>query len=163
MDVRPCNTYAARPAGTAVHRAGKSVFKLYFVDIYGREHPERFEWRLNGLDPGAVAAALERLGVEGVGFVIAFPHIAKLFRYAPDAEILMLVKAFRPADGESLPLERGEGYVEFACLTEAVIAAAEYRLWAEAATVDDYLGTWCDWGELPIRDNAKLRRYWASA
>ncbi len=160
MEVKPCNSYAARPAGTAVYRRDRTVFKVYFVDIYGREHPERFEWPLNDLDQVAVDTALDRLEAKGVGFVIAFPHIAKVFRWSPDAETLLLVRAFKPADAAAVPLDRGEGYVEFACLAEAVIAADEYRFWAEATTVDEYLAHWCQWGDLPVKDNAKLGRYW---
>ena len=58
--------------------------------------------QLQGYDPQALRADqvtdfLARLagteGVEGVGFVTAFPHITKVFRYAPKAEILMLDKS----------------------------------------------------------------------
>lgn len=160
MKVSDCNTYAARPAGRGFYRAGRSAFKIYYVDIYGREHPERFEWPLNDLGQDEVLAALEELEVEGIGFVLAFPHIAKIFRYSPEAEILMLVKAFKPRERTDIPLERGEGYVEFACLAEAVIAAEEYRFWAAAPSVEAYLEQWVEWGELPIVDHRKLQRYW---
>ena len=30
--IRPCNTYAARPAGTAVYVNGKHTFKIYYVE-----------------------------------------------------------------------------------------------------------------------------------
>ena len=49
--IKPANTYAARPSGTAIYRHGAHVFKVYYVDIYGREHPERYEWALCGLQP----------------------------------------------------------------------------------------------------------------
>ncbi len=163
MIVKPCNTYAARPAGQRFWQHGPSAFKIYYVDIYGREHPERFEWAPCGLDQAVVPAALATLGVEGVGFVIAFPHIVKVFRWSPQAEILLLVKAFKPADLSPILLDRDEGYVEFACLAEALIAADEYRLWAAATSVAGYLAQWSSWADTPIVDHAKLRRYWPAA
>ena len=162
MEITSCNSYAARPAGTRLWRSGKSAFKVYYVDIYGRDHPERFEWDLNELNQDAVPQALDAMGLEGVGFVIAFPHIVKIFRYAPSAEILIFVKAFKPGDGSPIDLDRGDGYVEFACLAEAVIGAEEYKLWAGAPSVETYLDEWVEWGELPIVDHTKLSRYWGS-
>ena len=53
---------------------------------------------------------------------------------------MLHVRAFRPAD-YGLDLARSDGYVEYACLAESVIADAEYRLWARARTVDAYLGS----------------------
>ncbi|NUP99292.1 MAG: hypothetical protein HUU35_05490 [Armatimonadetes bacterium] len=161
MQVQPCNTYAARPAGTSLYRVGQSVFKIYYVDIYGRQHPERFEWDRGELSRETVAQRLAEQELAGVGFVVAFPHIVKVFRYAPEAEILVFVRAFRPADGTEIPLARGEGYVEFACLAEALIAADEYRAWAAAKSVEAYLDSWSDWADAPIVDHAKLRRYFA--
>lgn len=160
MNVKPCNSYAARPAGTALHRSGRSVFKIYYADIYGREQPERYEWDRAAHRRETVTTALDQLGVEGVGFVVAFPHVAKAFRWSPEAETLLLVRAFRPADGSPLSLDRGERYMEFACLAEAVIAAQEYRLWATAPTVEAWLDQWVVWPDLPIVDHTKLGRYW---
>lgn len=162
MKVATCNRYAARPADTALWRDGRSAFKIYYVDIYGRENPERFEWDRNELSRDVVPRALSAMGLEGVGFVLAFPHIVKVFRWAPSAEILLFVKAFRPADGSPLDLARPEGYVEFACLAEAVVAADEYRLWAAAETVEACLDQWVTWGDLPIVDHGKLARYWGA-
>ena len=69
------------------------------------------------------------------------------------------MRAWRTEDFAPLSVERGEGYVEFACLAEAIIAADEFRFWAEAPSVEAYLERWCDWAEAPILDHAKLRRY----
>ncbi len=162
MKVTSCNSYAARPAGTALWREGKSAFKIYYVDIYGRPQPERFEWDRNDLAREAVPRALAAMGLEGIGFVLAFPHIVKVFRYAPSAEILLFVKAFKPGDGSPIDLDRGDGYVEFACLAEAVVAADEYSLWAAAESVAAYLDHWVTWGDLPIVDHGKLGRYWGT-
>lgn len=72
----------------------------------------------------------------------------------------MLVKAFNTQTGEDIKLDRGEGYVEFACLAEAMIAEGEYRFWGEAATVADYLQRWCPLEEAPVKCATKLKSYW---
>jgi hypothetical protein len=105
-------------------------------------------------------AGLKRAGVEGVGFVCAFPHIAKVFRYGPEIETVLHVRAFRPSDFTELDLARSDGYLEFACLAEAVIADAEYRLWAEARTVGAYLERWVDWQPVAVADEGKLGRHY---
>lgn len=157
--VKPCSTYAARPSGVAVYRAGATVYKVYYVDIYGRQEPERYEWDLCGRPRATVLEHLATTGIEGVGFVVAFPHITKVFRFAPSVETVLHVRAFRTADFAPLDLQREDGYTEFACYAEAVIAAAEYELWAKAATVEGYLeGRWPE-AEARITDHAKLRRY----
>ncbi|MDD4099272.1 MAG: hypothetical protein PHC30_10920, partial [Lentisphaeria bacterium] len=76
------------------------------------------------------------------------------------AEILMLVKAFDTQTGQDICLDRGEKYLEFACLAEAVIAAAEYRFWGEAATVDEYLSSTAALEDAPVRVHDKLKSYW---
>jgi hypothetical protein len=159
--LKPCNTYAARPAGTAVYRLADSVFKVYYADIYGRAQPERYEWDLCGRNRDTVLVHLAAAPIEGVGVVVAFPHITKVFRFAPSAEIIMHVKGYWTEDFREVDLGREEGYVEFACYAEAIIAAEEYRLWAEAANVAEYLARWVQWTDAPIIDNAKLGRYFA--
>ena len=159
--VVPVNTYTARPAGTEMLRLddGVSVFKVYYVDIIGRSDPKRFEWDAGGRDRSTIARGLAHVGVSGVGFVTAFPHITKVFRFAPSAETILHVKAYSSADFSEINLARDSGYVECACLAEAVIAADEYHLWAEAQSVEEYLERWCEWPLSPIADNAKLARY----
>ncbi|MEI6500720.1 MAG: hypothetical protein WCP21_06795 [Armatimonadota bacterium] len=159
--IKPCNTYAARPSGTALYRNGKSAYKLYYVDIYGRANPERFEWELNGCPRESVLEHLARLNVEGIGTVLAFPHITKLFRFAPSAETLMHVRAFHTPDFGEVDLTREEGFVEFACYAEAIVAAEEYRFWAEAHSVDEYLHRWAQWSDAPLVDCAKMSRHFA--
>jgi hypothetical protein len=158
--VQACQSYAARPAGRALYRNGPHVFKVYLIDITGRQHPERYEWDRSGRDGESVLAGLKRAGVEGVGFVCAFPHIAKVFRFGPESETVLNVRAFHPADFTELDLGRSDGYVEYACLAESVIADAEYRLWAEARTVAEYLGRWVDWQPVAVADEGKLRRHY---
>jgi hypothetical protein len=162
MQVAPCNSYHAKIESNKLLSMpdGKSLFKLYYVSIVGRATPERFEWAHTPLAQADYEKAFLASGHEGIGFLTAFPHITKLFRYSPQAEILMLVKAFNSQTGEDINLDRGENYVEFACLAEAVIAAAEYRFWGEANSVEDYLQQWCPLEETPLRNAAKLKSYW---
>lgn len=159
-EIEPCKPYTARPAGTSMYRRGDHAFKVYFVDIIGRDEPERYEWDRCGRDRTEVIDHLSSAQIEGVGFVVSFPHITKVFRYAPSAETIQHVRVFDTRDFSEIDLEREESYVEFACLAEAVIAAAEYRLWAEAETVRAYLARWTDWEQTGIHDSAKLAAYY---
>lgn len=161
--VDACQSYAARPAGRAVYQNGPHAFKIYLIDITGRAQPERYEWDRCGLERDAVLAGLKRAGVEGVGFVCAFPHIAKVFRFGPESETVLNVRAFRPVDFTEIDLTRSDGYVEYACLAESVIADAEYRLWAGARTVPEYLTRWVEWQPVAVADEGKLRRYYRPA
>jgi len=160
--IKPANTYAATPAGAATFRNGPHVFKVYYVDITGREHPERYEWALCGQSRDAVLDRLRAAHIEGVGFVVSFPHITKVFRFAPSAETIMHVRAFRTPDFEPIDLQREEGYLEFACYAEAIIAADEYRFWAEARTVEEYLRRTSEWRDAIILDHTKLGSYVAA-
>jgi len=141
---------------------GKSIFKVYFVSIVGRDNPARYEWAHNALSKDQYVEALKAAGHEGVGFVTAFPHISKVFRYMPKAEILLTVKAFDTQTGNPISLDRGEGFMEFACLAEAIIANDEYRAWAKAATVEEYLQSrYTEVGkELPVVVKDKMKKYW---
>jgi hypothetical protein len=160
--IRPCNPYAARPSGTALYRNGPSAYKVYYVDIYGRANPERFEWDLCGRPRASVVDHLARLNVEGIGAVAAFPHLTKVFRFAPSAETIMHVRGYWTPDFSVVDLGREEGFVEFACYAEAIIAAEEYRLWAMAHSVDEYLQGWAQWADAPIVDPAKMSRHFAA-
>ena len=162
MQVASCNSYHAKIESTKLLTMpdGKSVFKVYYVSIVGRPTPERFEWDRNPLKKADYEKAFLASGNEGIGFITAFPHITKVFRYSPQAEVLMLVKAFNSQTGEEIKLDRGEGYVEFACLAEAIIAAGEYRFWGEATNVDDYLKHWCPLEDAPVQSSVKLKSYW---
>jgi hypothetical protein len=160
--IKPANSYDARPAGQAVYRQGPHAFKVYYVDIVGRSQPERYEWDRCGRDRDAVLAALAAVPVEGVGCVATFPHITKVFRFAPSAETIMHVRAFNTADFAVIDLQREEGYLEFACYAEALIAADEYRFWAEARTVEEYLQRWSPWSAATIVDHTKLGAHFSN-
>ncbi len=165
MKVLPANPYNAVLAGRDVLRGGdgRTVFKIYYVDILGRQDPSLVVWRESGLDKQAFLDALFATpGVEGIGFVAAFPHITKAFRFGPESEIVMNVKAWNTRTMVPIDLARGDGYVEFACYAEALLAADEYRFWAEAESVDEYLTQWSDCSRAPIECHAKLSTYWGS-
>ena len=162
--VKPCDTYHAVSAGKDVLRGadGKTVLKVYFINIIGRSDPSKVVWAECGLAKEDFLKALaETDGAEGVGFVTAFPHITKVFRYGPEAETVVNVRAWSTKDMAPLDLSRSDGYVEFACLAEALIAADEYRLWAEAESVAAYLEKWSDWADGPIVRHDKLGVYWS--
>jgi len=160
--IKPCNPYIARPAGQALYRRDRHAFKIYYVDIVGRDQPERYEWDRCGRSREALLDALTDADIAGVGFVASFPHITKVFRFAPSAEIIMHVRAFNTADFAEINLQREEGYLEFACYAEALIAADEYRFWAEADAVAAYLEQWSPWAAAPVRDHQKLARYFTA-
>jgi hypothetical protein len=159
--IKPANPYDARPAGTAVYRLGDSVFKVYYVDIVGRQQPERYEWDRCGRTRESVLEQLAAVPIEGIGAICSFPHITKVFRFAPSAETIMHVRAFATPDFAELDLAREEGYMEYACYAEALITAEEYRYWAQAASVDEYLSQWCEWSQAAVRDAAKLSRHFS--
>jgi hypothetical protein len=135
---------------------GKSAFKIYYISIIGRDEPARFDWGRCAQTPAAFEALLARSGWEGVGFVTAFPHITKVFRFAPSMETILHVKAFHTGDLSPMSLEREDGFVEFACYAEAAIAADEYHAWAKAATVEEYLQYRSPFVDGPVRSHRKL-------
>ena len=57
---------------------------------------------------------------------------------------------------------QGDGYYEFAHDAEAVIAAHEYRAWAQAGGVEDYLASRCEEADYPVTSNTKRAAYRAS-
>jgi hypothetical protein len=59
-----------------------------------------------------------------------------------------------------LDLGRSDGYAEFACLAEAVLAADEFVMWAKAASVADYLAQWSCYAGGPVASRDKLTCYW---
>jgi hypothetical protein len=161
--IRACPSYAARPAGTAVYRSGPHRFKVYFADVIGRAEPARFEWDRSGMERESVLDGMKRAGIEGVGFVCAFPHVTKVFRFAPSGETNLHVRAFEPPSFRELSLGREEGYVELTCLAEAILVGEEHRSWAEAPSVDAYLDRWTTWEGAAVAAPDKLRRYYDTA
>lgn len=102
---------------------------------------------------------LAAVELEGLGAVAAFPHITKVFQFAPSAETIMHVRGFWTPDFREVDLRREEGFIEFACYAEAIIAADEYRFWAEAETVEEYLERWSEWSDAPVANCRKMSLY----
>lgn len=162
MNVEPTRPYRSRIRDRFLLPGGdeKSRYKVYTIDIVGRETPERYEWHRCGLTRQDLEQRLARAQLEGVGFVTAFPHITKVFRFHPGGETVLTVRAFRTSTMEAYDLDRGDQFVEFACMAEALIAADEYRFWAQARRVEDYVESWSDVDSADVTDHGKLRRYW---
>ena len=165
LAIQPCNTYRALVRGRALHRGpgAQSAFKVYFIDIVGRENRSLTEWLHCGKTPDALMSRLGGVpGAEGIGFITAFPHITKIFRFGPENETVINVRAWNTPNLTDRGLACSDGYVQFACLAEAMVAADEYRFWAEADTVEEYLQQWSEYAEGSIKSHDKLRGYWAS-
>jgi hypothetical protein len=75
-------------------------------------------------------------------------------------ETIMDVREFHTEGMRHMNCSRGDGYHEFACYAEAVIAAHEYHAWAKAGTAEDYLASRCDEADFPVVSNTKLATYW---
>jgi hypothetical protein len=161
MEFKPCQPYHAVLADKAMltMAAGKSAFKVYFISIIGRADPLRYEWPRAQAPKEQLLKNLQTMEIAGIGFITAFPHVLKIFRFAPAAETVLDVRAFKTADLTSLDLKRAEGYLEFACYAEALIAADEYALWAKAKTIPEYLEKFSAFKEGRIFSNTKLRNY----
>lgn len=163
--LKPANPYHAVITGRELLRGadGKTAFKVYFVDIIGRADPTRTEWDKCGLRQDEFLAALAQTpGVEGVGFITAFAHLTKVFRFGPESEIVLNVHGWHTRGLAPLDLGRSDGYVEFACLAEARLAADEYQFWAQADAVADYLAHWSDYRGGPVARRDKLLHYWGA-
>jgi hypothetical protein len=163
VKIAPCRTYHARTVGTNLLRMpdGRSVFKIYYISVIGRDRPELFEWEHSQRSPSDFERDFLAGAHEGIGFVIAFPHVTKIYRFSPEGETILDVKEFDTAGMVPRDCSRAGGYHEFACYAEAVLAADEYRLWAAAATVDAYLATRSEADDFPVGSNVKLAAWWA--
>jgi hypothetical protein len=163
MQIVSCRTYHGKTVGRVVLRMpeGRSVFKVYYISVVGRDKPEAFEWSSAPRSVADFERAFLAGGYEGIGFVLAFPHVTKIFRFSPGAETILEVREFHTDGMRPMDCTRGEGYHEFACYAEAVIAADEYHAWAKARTVEDYLDTRSEAADFPVSNNAKLAVYWA--
>lgn len=160
MEIKPCNPYNSAVVGRKlVKLAGGSAFKVYYVSLTGRAEPERCDWAYSAAKPADFEKALLKLNPEGVGFITAFPPITKIFRFAPSGETIMHVRGLKTDGLAPLDLNRPDGYLEFACYAEAAIAADEYRAWAGAAGVADYLEYFSPFEGGAVVDHAKLAAY----
>lgn len=162
MQIKPCQPYHAVLADKILLHGEdkKSAFKIYFISIIGRAEPARYEWPQDKTARDLFAGLFRKNSFEGIGFVTAFPHITKLFRFDPAVETVLNVRAFKTSDLTPLDLKRAEDYLEFACYAEALLAAAEYRMWANAKTVPEYLSSFSSFDDGKIVSNSKLADYY---
>jgi hypothetical protein len=162
MQITPCRFYHAQTVGRSMLRMpdGNSAFKLYYISAIGREKPELFEWQRCPHTPQDFEKAFLAGGHEGIGFVLAFPHVTKIFRFSPGAETIVDVREFHTDGMRPMDCSREGGYHEFACYAEAVIAADEYHAWARAASVETYLASHSDSADFPVASNTKLAAHW---
>ena len=161
LQVLPCKPYHSKTISKKLIRMpnGLSAFKLYYLNIVGRENPERYEWRRSPLSRNVFESRLLAGGIEGVGFITAFPHIMKIFRFAPEAETVLHVRALEPQSLAPIDLARDPGWGEFACYAEAAIAAGEYHAWATAKSVKQYLAYQSDFEDGAIASASKLAEW----
>ena len=162
MLIKQCRMYHAHTIEKNILRMPdqKSIFKIYYLSIIGRDTPELFEWE-HCLYTQANFEQKFLLGKhEGIGFVIAFPHIVKIFRFSPYNETVLDVREFHTVDMQSKDCSRDDGSHEFACYAESVISADEYEAWANATTVKDYTAFRCRKTDFSIASNMKLTTYW---
>lgn len=164
MQIAPCRTYHAKTVGRTLLRMpdGRSVFKIYYISVVGRPQRALFEWEHAPRTPQQFEAAFLAGGHEGIGFVLAFPHVTKVYRFSPEMETILDVRDFNTEGMTPRDCGRSDGYHELACYAEAVIAADEYRAWGAAASVEAYLGFRSEAADFPIVSNAKLAAYWTA-
>ena len=160
--VLSCQSYHGITAGQTVLNMpdGRSVFKLYLLSIVGRNEPVLYDWASARFSMAEFEARFCEGSYEGVGFVTAFPHITKIFRYAPEVETVIDVRELDTASLDELDCSRDDQYHEFACYAESLIVAEEYRAWARADSVDEYLQFRCSLADFPIGNHNKLSDYW---
>lgn len=161
MIVKECKTYHAKVDRKNLIRMpdNKSVFKVYYVSIIKRDNPERYEWAHCTYTREDFEQEFINSGFEGIGFIISFPHITKVFRFSPYIETVLDVKEFKTEGLLPVDCSRIDGSHEFACYAESVISASEYAAWAKAKTVDDYIAFLSDNAEFVVEDNSKLKTY----
>ncbi len=164
MQFTPCRTYHGQTVGRNLLRMpdGISAFKVYYISVIGRDTPERFEWRHAPRTFADCEAAIRASGTEGIGFILAFPHVTKIFRFSPSGETVLDVREFHTDGMRPMDCARADGFHEFACYAEAAIAADEFQAWAKAATVDEYLGFRSEAAEFTVVSHTKLAAYWSS-
>jgi hypothetical protein len=162
LSIAECRPYHAQASGQSLLRMPdhQSVFKIYYLSVVGRDNPAQYEWKFCPLSKEDFEKALIQHGLEGIGFVTAFPHVTKIFRFSPYKETILDVSEFRTPDLQPLDYAHGDGTHEFACYAETLIAAAEYTAWAGAESVDQYLAFRYHQADFPVRSETKLAAYW---
>jgi len=162
MLISNCQPYHACTVGQSLIRMPdeKSAFKIYYISIMGRDKPEQYEWEHCLYKQDDFEKVFLFGKHEGIGFVTAFPHITKVFRFSPCAETILDVSEFHTADMQPKDCSRGDGSHEFACYAESIISADEYDAWANALTVEKYIAFRCNKTDFSLVSNTKLTAYW---
>jgi hypothetical protein len=162
MQISACRPYHAQAVGQNLLQMpdGKSAFKVYYISVIGRDKPELYEWKHLSWTQASFEKTFLVGGHEGVGFVTAFPHVTKIFRFSPYGETILDVLEYSTKDMQRKDCSRADTSHEFACYAEALIAADEYRAWARAKTVEEYLSFRCSLTDFPVVGNTKLAAYW---
>ena len=157
VKVKKGNPYTSKVVGKTqiVLEGTKSAFKIYFIDIQGRDDRAKYEWEHCGRTQEQFLEQLRDLNPEGIGFVTAFPHITKVFQFGPTPETNLYTTAYQTESFEELPLDYNEA-TEVGCAAEILIAAEEFRFWLEAQTVEDYLTKTCDAGDAAFQNHHKM-------
>ena len=140
----------------------RSAFKVYFVDIVGRDEPAKYEWAHCGRTTDDLMAQLREMAPEGIGFVTAFPHITKIFQFGPNPETNLYTRAYKSETFEEMPLDYS-GATEVACAAEALILAEEFKSWLSSGTVDQYLDSMTDAGDASFANHEKMYERFANA
>jgi hypothetical protein len=159
--IQTCQLYNAHLDGHSLLRMpdGLSVFKVYYLSITGREKRELYEWDHAAHTREEFEKSFLSKGQQGIGFITCFPHITKVFRFSPANETVLDVREFTTVTVQPVDMARGDGFHEFACYAEAMIASREYTAWAKAASVEQYLKYRCDAPHFNINSNRKLKQY----
>jgi len=162
MNITPCKPYHAVLDHFALLQApdGRSAFKLYYLSVVGRPQRETYEWAFSAIQRPAFERRLIDSGLAGVGFITAFPHVTKIFRFSPYSETVLDVQVFNTADLTPRDTTRPDGVPEFGCYAEVLIAGEEYRAWAGAQTVEAYLQARCTLDDFPVAQHTKLAAYY---
>ena len=162
MRIAPCRNYHAQTASRSLLRMpdGRSVFKVYYISIIERDRPDLYEWRCCRQTPLEFENTFLAGNHEGIGFVVAFPHVTKIDRFSPSGETNLDVREFNTEAMSPRDCSRGDGYHELACYAEAILAADEFCAWAKAGTIDEYLSYWSQAQDFPVISNIKLADYW---
>lgn len=162
MQIATCRPYHAQTVGQSLLQMpdGRSAFKMYYISVIGRDRPELYEWQHSACTREHFEKSFLAGGFEGIGFAIAFPHVTKIFRFSPAMETIMDVREFHTEGMRQMDCSRGDGYHEFACYAEAAISSDEYRAWARAETVEEYLTFRSPAADFPVASNTKLAAYW---
>jgi hypothetical protein len=152
----PYHSIVVKKEAITISRA--AVFKLYFISIIGREDRKKYEWEFSPYTMQGFLQQFPGRGLEGIGFIVAFPHVTKVFRFGPRPETNLHALAFETPTWKPISLDR-DGWSEVACAAEMDIGADEFRFWAESAGVEEYLKKFSERGAVAIKNHNKLEKY----